>query len=52
MVTLLAMLAVVAIIGLRRTRFDLVSFGLVTALVLGVVVAQHLEVIYGELRVQ
>ena len=52
MTALLVMLTLTSIIGLRRERFDLVSFGLIALLVLSVVVSQHIEALYGELRVK
>lgn len=52
MTTLLGLLAIAAVLGLRRRRFDLVSFCVLGVVVLAVVVTEHQHALFGEITVQ
>lgn len=52
MTVLLMLLSVAGFIGLRKPRFDLISFSLIVVMVLFVVVSEHYHAVYGEIRVK
>lgn len=49
---LLVLLSVAGFIGLRRPRFDLISFSLILVMVLVLVVVQHEQALFGEIQVK
>jgi hypothetical protein len=46
------MLSVAGFLGLRRERFDLISFVLIVLVVLIVTVNEHMHALYGEILVK
>ena len=52
MTMLLMLLSVAGFIGLRRPRFDLISFVLIVVMIICVVVSEHYHALYGEIRVK
>jgi hypothetical protein len=52
MTTLLMLLSISGFIGLRRSRFDLISFSLIVMMVIFVVASEHYHAVYGEIQVK
>lgn len=52
MTVLLMLLSVAGFLGLRRPRFDLISFAVLLAVVLTVVAYEHERALYGEILVK